>query len=185
MSDSVLWHPNAKRVIIPTAPQDLTFTGGGKKLVWHTTEGSTVEGAESAYRANRDCPHFTIALVNGKRVLHQHLPLNRAASALEHPQLTPETNRANCWQVEIAGDAAQSGDWPKQKYHYLHLLAKWIHKHAGVPMTEGVAWQHPERMGGTEFVNYSGHCGHVHAANNHHTDPGPGFHIGYVLKGVK
>jgi hypothetical protein len=100
-----VWHPNAKRVPIPSAPQNLTFTGGGHKLVWHTTEGSSIEGAESAYRAAGVCPHFTIALVNGHRVLHQHLPLDVAASALKHDS-GPQTNRANAIQVEIVGFAS-------------------------------------------------------------------------------
>lgn len=178
-----LWHPNAKRVIIPTAPQHLFFVGGGKGLVWHTTEGSTIEGAESAYRSNGVCPHFTIALVRGKRVLHQHLPLNRAASALQHPSGTLPTNTAFKWQVEIVGFAHRSGEWPLALYHHLHLLAKYINRHCDVPMTEGVSWRNPVRMQSHTFYNYEGHCGHMHAASqpDEHGDPGKGFHIGYVL----
>lgn len=177
------WHPGAKRVIIPSAPQDLVMVGGGKGMVWHTTEGSTIEGAESAYRAKGVCPHFTIALVNSKRVLHQHLPVTRAASTLEHPRGTLPTNTSNKWQVEVVGFAKDAGKWSHELYHYLHLLAKWINKHCGVPMTEGVSWLKPVRMSSTEFFNYKGHCGHVHAANQpaNHQDPGRGFHIGYVL----
>lgn len=179
----ILWHPSAKKVIIPQAPQNLAMVGGGRGVVWHTTEGGTIEGAESAYRAAGVCPHFTIAMVNGRRVLHQHLPLSRAASALQHPPGTLPTNTANKWQVEVVGFADESGSWSKQYYHYLHLLAKFFNRHCGVPMTSDVLWRNPKRMGQTTFYNYKGHCGHVHAASqpDNHTDPGRGFHIGYVL----
>jgi hypothetical protein len=177
--DKVLWHPGARRVVIDSAPQGLRFTGGGKKMVWHTTEGGSIEGAEGAYRANGDCPHFTIAYTNGKRVLHQHLPIDRAASALRHPQGTRPTNTADAIQVEIVGFAAQSHAWPKELYHYLHLLAKWCNRHYGVPMTEKATWRNPLKI--INFEEYAGHCGHVHVPNNDHVDPGRGFHIWYVL----
>jgi hypothetical protein len=156
MSD--LWHSGAKRVVIPQAPQNLGYTGGGRK------------------------PHFTIELRNGKRILHQHLPINRAASALAHPGGTAPTNTANAIQVEIVGFASKSGDWPKKLYHYLHLLAEWCKRHFNVPMIEHVVWQKPQKI--DDFVAYDGHCGHVHVPHNDHTDPGRGFHIGYVLNDI-
>lgn len=180
---STLWHPAAKRVIIPGV-QDITFKGGGKKVTWHTTEGRTVEGAEATYRQTKSIPHFTIGVKDNRRVLHQHLPLNRAATTLRHPSGTPETNRANNWQVEIAGLARESGQWGSRMYHYLYLLAKWLHEAVGVPMTEDVSWRNPVRLSGQQFYDYKGHIGHMHVPYNDHTDPGRGFHIGYVLNDV-
>lgn len=177
---TTLWHPNAKRVIIPSAPQGLTFTGGGRKLTWHTTEGSSADGAVGAYRASGVCPHFTIGLEHNRRVLLQHLPLNRAASALKHSS-GPETNRANNWQVEIVGFAAKSAVWDDQLYHYLKLLAQFINRHCDVPMRESVNWRKPTRLSGGGFYSYSGHLGHMHAPGNDHTDPGTGFHIGKII----
>lgn len=182
MSD--LWHPNAQRVLISTAPQNLLFTGGGRKLVWHTTEGASIVGAVGAYKSAGVCPHFTIYVDHGKRTLYQHLPVNRAASALRHPANTPSTNTANAIQVEICGFASESPDWPMSKYHYLHELARWIHTHCEVPMTEGVDWKHPTRLTESEFIRYEGHCGHMHVPNNDHGDPGKGFHIYHVLHDV-
>lgn len=178
---TLLWHPNAKRITIPTAPQDLTFTGGGHKVTWHTTEGSSSDGAVAAYKTNGDCPHFTIGYEHGKRTLLQHLPLNRAASALKHPS-GPETNRANNWQVEIVGFAAHSDNFDMKLYHYLNLLAQFLHRHCEVPMTESVSWRKPQRLTGGGFYQYAGHLGHMHAPGNDHSDPGTGFHIGYVIK---
>src|SRR4051812_4676674 len=110
MSDKKVWHPSAKRVVIPTAPV-LTFRGGGHKVCWHATQGSSAEGAIDAYRNSGSRPHFTIGIKNGKRVLYQHIPLNQAASALKHPNNTPETNRARCIQVEVVGFAEDAADW--------------------------------------------------------------------------
>lgn len=180
---TTLWHPNAKRIIIPSAPQDLTFTSGGHKLTWHTTEGSSADGAVAAYRAAGVCPHFTIGYDNTRRqrVLYQHLPLNRAASALKHPTGTQETNRCNNWQVEVVGFAAKSGLMFEQHYHYMKLLAEFLHRHCAVPMVSTVHWREPKRLSGPAFVAYRGHCGHMHVPHNDHSDPGTGFHIGRIL----
>lgn len=184
MTDKLLWHPGARKVLIPTAPQNLQFTGGGKKLVWHSTEGSGIEGAVGAYKASGVCPHFTIQVRAGERTLYQHLPINRAASALRHPAGTPATNTANAIQVEIVGFAENSAHWSMSMYHYLHLLAKWVHEHYGVPMRETVNWRSPTRLHGAGFVQYEGHCGHMHVPANDHGDPGTGFHIFYVLNDI-
>lgn len=181
---TLLWHPSARQVIIPEAPNNLKFTGGGKKLVWHTTEGPDIDGAVGAYHQAGVAPHFTIQVKDGRRTLYQHLPINRAASALRHPG-GPATNTANAIQVEIVGFAAGSGEWSQAMYRYLWHLARWVHDHFGVPMTtDGVLWRNPVRMSGDKFYNYSGHCGHVHVPGNDHSDPGRGFHIGYVLHGL-
>lgn len=179
-----LWHPAAKRVPIAAQQQNLTFTGGGRKLVWHTTEGSSIEGAVGAYRASGSAPHFTIYVSKlGVRTLYQHLPINRAATALAHPS-GPDTNRANAIQVEIVGFAAESGKWSRATYFYLYWLARWCNKHFAVPMRSapGVVWSHPRRLSGQAFFDASGHVGHCHAPGNDHTDPGVGFHAGRVTK---
>lgn len=178
------WHPGAKRVTISQAPQSLKFAlGAGMKLVWHTTEGSGIDGAVGAYRASGVCPHFTIAVSKfGKRTLYQHLPITVAASALKHPAGTQPTNTAGCIQVEIVGFAKDSANWSKATYYWLYWLARWIKKHAGVPMTTPVAWRHPSRMTQLGFYHAEGHVGHMHAPGNDHTDPGTGFHIGRVTK---
>lgn len=181
---ATVWHPSAKRVIIAQAPQGLAMTHSqGRYCTWHSTEGSSIEGAEAAYRANGDCPTFTIAHVNGKRILHQHLPITVAASALRHPTGTRPTNTLGKIhvQVEIVGFARDSGAWSDAKYHYLNLLALWLHKHGDIPLTTPVLWRHPKRLRESEPV-HSGHYGHMHWYNQDHTDPGVGFHIGKVIK---
>lgn len=182
MSAPVLWHPAAKRVPIASAPAQLQFTGGGHKVVWHTTEGAGIDGAVGAYKAAGVCPHFTIDISRGKRTLYQHLPINRAASALKHPAGTAPTNTACAIQVEIVGFAAQSGQWSRASYFWLWRLAVWCNKHYGVPMSTPVLWHHPVRLSGAAWVGAKGHVGHMHCPGNDHVDPGTGFHIGMVVK---
>lgn len=187
----LLFHPDAKHVPIPEAPQGLTYTGGGHKLCWHTTEpgktprpirASDIDSAVGAYHSNHDCPTFTIMVLNDKRTLLQHLPINHAASALKHPGGTLPTNTANVIQVEIVEFAAQSAGWADALYFYLHHLARWAHDHFAVPMTTPVKWKNPARLGERAWVDASGHVGHMHCPHNDHVDPGHGFHIGKVLE---
>lgn len=154
-----------------------SMTGGGHKVVWHTTEGSSAAGALGAYRASGAYPHFTLD-ENG--VALQHLPLNQYATALQH--IGPyETNRANAIQVEIVGFASQSGSWSDARYAQIKALGEYIHNKAKVPQDAKVSFSNPSRLSGAQFVAYAGHCGHVHVPNNSHYDPGTGFKIGKVI----
>jgi hypothetical protein len=180
----VLWYPKAKKVIIPATP-GLTPLNGRPKIVLHTTEGGSIEGAEGAYRANKSTPHFTIS----PRSVHQHLPVSLDGYSLEHPSGTPQTNRAGrVVQIEQVGFAANTGDWPDSYYKCVRDLCLWIHKQTGVPMSQisnGIAadFSNPSRISASEWADWSGICGHVHVPNNHHTDPGRGYHIGKVTHG--
>lgn len=183
------WHPFATKVVIPTAPQSLSFTGGGRKIVWHTTEGSSIEGAEGAYRAAGVCPHLTLQVKGLKRTLHQHLSLAVAGSALAHP-FGPQTNRANAIQVELVGFAEKSGLLRAVDYYYIGRLARWIDREYGngdgrMIGYRGVAWRKPRRLTGAGWVATSGQVGHMHCPGNNHRDPGTGFRPGLVLAGSK
>src|ERR1044072_3529110 len=76
------------------------FTGGGDKMVLHTTE-SPQEWIDSAINQFKNqgigTPHVSIGFRRGVRlpVLAQFLPFDQYAKTLEHPSGTPETNRAN------------------------------------------------------------------------------------------
>lgn len=181
MNPDTLWHPRAKKVIGNDAS---TFTGGGFKLCLHSTEGASVDGAISAYRANNSWPHFTLGYdrATRKRILIQHIPLNRAARSLKHT-LGPETNRANVIQVEIVGFAKDAAKWPPELYRYIHLLLLWLHRHCDIPMEA----HHPfigqhgyHRLSPTGWVKASGVVGHCHCPGNDHVDPG-NINVGKVL----
>lgn len=178
-----VWYPKAHRSVIRGQEGGTQLTGR-PKIVLHTTEGSSIAGAEAAYRASGgSAPHFTISRTS----VHQHIPINRSAYSLEHPSGTPETNRAGAViQIEQVGFAKDTGDWPDSYYQRVAELVAWIHANAGVPrqqVSNGIHadFTNPKRIPADEWANWSGVCGHVHVPNNHHTDPGTGYHVGLLL----
>ena len=194
---ATVWHPRAKRQQLEDAG---SFTGGGHKFVVHTTEGSTLESAFETVKGKRASPHFILEVKNGRRRLVQCIPIDRAARALKHDS-GPETNKANCIQVEVVGytshkEAVKQGhlelwvpNWPADIYKHLHLLMLWTHDHFAVSMRA----DHPfagqpgyVRLSGQAFVNAVGLVGHCHApsaAGNDHTDPGP-LNSHFVIHGA-
>jgi N-acetyl-anhydromuramyl-L-alanine amidase AmpD len=177
------WHPTAVRVPIAGTP-GLSPAAGRPKIVLHTTEGSTIEGAESAYRASGgSTPHFTIS----PRGLHQHIAVNLCAYSLKHPAGTAQTNRAGLViQIEQVGFASETDDWSDAYYDRVGALCRWIARQTDVPLKQvsgsiHADYSNPRRIPEDEFAEWSGVCGHVHVPNNDHTDPGRGYHIGKVL----
>jgi peptidoglycan hydrolase-like protein with peptidoglycan-binding domain len=174
-------------------------TGGGPKIVHHTTEGGSASGAISAFRSSRSWPTLTAAWSGGKLLVFEHMPLNDMARALEHPAGTLPTNTANCVQIEHVGFTDRSAweragspkgllvsDWPKARWLAIGALCRQIEKRTGCPAKSAVPaawWRTPQRLGQEMFVQASGHCGHVHVPSNHHTD-GEGFHIETILVGA-
>jgi hypothetical protein len=175
------WHPHAIRIPGRTAG---LHAGGGRKIVWHTTEGHSASGAIAEYRAHGGWPTFTFEyLVNGRSRVYQHMPISQAARALRHPS-GPETNRANAVQVEIVGFARDAPTWPHDKYRAIARLARWIEHAWDVPRRTTVRFGTPaHRMSGMEFFRYAGHCGHEHVPHNDHYDPGA-LRINLVLNSV-
>jgi lysophospholipase L1-like esterase len=171
------WNPAATKVEMEDAGSFVS--GAGRKIVHHTTEGSSIGGAEGAYRANHSSPHFTLDHDTG--ALHQHIPVTRAARSLKHTSGTPETNRAYAIQIEHVGFAAQTGSWSAAAYDRIATLCRWIEANAGVPRSSSVSYSNPSRMSGDAFFGYAGHCGHVHVPGNDHVDPGTGFKISSVI----
>lgn len=155
-----VWHPDAIRVPHQDAG---AFTGGGAKLVWHTTEGSSLPSYQGS------APHFTIDPRTG--TLWQHIPINRAARTLK----AGGPNFWNTIQVEIIGYARDSQAWPDSAYAHLRSLARWIEANGDVPRTSTVTFTdaaNVKRLSPDAFKAYSGHIGHQHAPGNDHWDPG-------------
>jgi hypothetical protein len=153
------------------------MTGGGKKLVLHTTESPRewIDGAIKQFTAGNGTPHLSIGYRKGFRfpVVAQFLPFDQYAKTLEHPGGTPETNRANAVQVEICGRAAESASWDDNWYRALANLFTLTRRRVGFPSKRPRQFARPTRYTGDGWVRASGIVGHCHAANNHHTDPGP------------
>jgi hypothetical protein len=161
------------------APRDAgTFTGGGAKIIHHSTEGSTFAGAMAAFRQGGDSfPHFTDTFENGVYRVHQHIPLSHAARALEHPPGTPETNRDRCIQIEHVGFAAHMHEIPEGYIAGIARLCRFIENQVGVARVAPFAFTPPgvaHRLGADTFHHFSGHLGHQHVPNQPagHSDPG-------------
>lgn len=160
------------------------FTGGGWKTVWHTTEGTGMNGVLSTLAAKDAAPHFVIDPKNGR--VTQCVALDRAARALAHPS-GPETNRANAIQIEIIGfstvtEARRVGapvsravpSFDADEYRRLAALAVLIEHRREVPR-HARPFKAPVKFSGDGFVKFAGHCGHVHVPGNDHVDPGVDF----------
>lgn len=147
------------------------FVASGRKIVWHTTEGSGIDGADSALRANGAEPHFLLDSQSGRLI--QYVGLRSASRSLRHPAGTPDTNRAGCIQIELVGFAAHTQNWSSLQLKRCAALVCLIEHRVKVPrraprmFAPGVP-----RVEGHAFVSASGHFGHMHVPGNDHWDPG-------------
>jgi hypothetical protein len=159
--------------LIPTA---------GDKLIWHTTEGSFASAA-SKFQTGADIPHVLISPSTGAVI--QYLPFDCFSKALEHPSGTPETNRAGCRQVEIAGSAAAAATWPTDYYRRLGALAVLIEHRTGIRRANYHTFKiGARRLTPVGFLRAKGHLGHEHVPNNSHWDPGA-FRFASLVAGMK
>jgi hypothetical protein len=166
-----LWHPQAVRRVHIDAGG---FTGGGRKLVWHTTEGGSLPNYGGS------APHFTLDPKDGR--LWQHIPLNRAARALQ----AGGPNFWNTVQVELIGfaDTKRANElglakravvnWTNADYARVAELARWIEANFAVPRKTSVKFKsHTAHLASLDAVKrYAGHIGHQHINGNDHWDPG-------------
>lgn len=171
-----------------------SFSGGKFKVVWHTAEGSSISGTYSAVAGKRAAPHFILDPKLGQVV--QCVGLDLSARALEHPAGTAETNRACAIQVEIVGfsdlNLAKSsraedrwvGNFGDKEWDAIAGLGYLIRRH--VPVANKVRnFTEPKKFGEQEFVNFSGHCGHIHVPHNEHWDPSTHFRGQKVVDRIK
>lgn len=167
-NDSGEWAP------LPTHP----------KLVLHTTEGGTIDGAISAFAANNSWPHVTIDPRLRTKV--QHVPLNRPARSLRNTSEPGETNRSPITaQVEIVGYAGRIAEMDHADLSWLATQLRVIADAIGCPWRCTVDFPathttHP--LSHADWDAYEGILGHRHAPENlsGHWDPG-GIDITYLL----
>lgn len=149
--------------------------GGPFKIVHHTTEGSTAEGAMTAFAQNRSDPHFTVDASN----IFQHIDTTEGARALHNDPGGVQTNRDSAIQIELVGFA----HLPKDSAALTNLarLCRWIEATHGVAKTWPAGLPRPARNGrdpgghnrNTQIWDgQSGHFGHCHVPENTHWDPG-------------
>lgn len=147
-----------------------TFDRDPRAVVWHTTEGTTVQGAVSVYKSIQACPHLTVDPETFERF--QHVPLDRSAFALRNLAGGCQTNTTGVIQIEVVGYAADSWSWSKQRLEWLgeEVLAPILEECPSIP--RGPIYTGP-RMTCAEWDVWSGgQCGHAHVPENDHWDPG-------------
>lgn len=147
------------------------------KLVLHTTEGGSIEGACAAYQNSNSWPHLTVD-PDADRIC-RHLPFDVSARSLKNLPGGIETNTAGVIQVEVVGFAAQPWlvDWEWVGRNVVGPVCREV----GIPVQSSVTWvAYPDsygrfaaqRLGFNEWLMYMGVLGHQHVPENDHGDPG-------------
>jgi hypothetical protein len=172
----MVWIPGYERIDLGPdgGPYDETRHPKG---CLHTTEGSTLAGAESAYRNYP--PHIGYDPV--KRIKRQYVRLDRYSYAFKGS----ESDDEYVIQVEMVGFARQTHLWSDQVYRNIaEDVIKPLEDLIGIPRTalnfhgegEGIILAHkdsPIRLSSTALRNYSGWLGHQHIPSpDAHWDPG-------------
>jgi hypothetical protein len=176
---SLQWAPGFER---HPGPVSGTYVSNAAwKIVIHTTEGSSIEGAEKAYADRNDYPHATID--GGRRRAVQHLPFDRPARALKHPAGGVETNNARTLQFELVGFAGQAADWSHDDLAWIGAQLAPVAAAYGVQLVsppfygDGCGWTLAtatarQRLGRMDWLAFNGLIGHQHVPGNDHWDPG-------------
>lgn len=148
--------------------------GGPYKIVHHTTEGSSAQGAMAAFQQNRSDPHFT---VDGSNI-YQHIDTAEGARALRNDPGGVQTNRDSAVQIELVGFAHLPKDG--RALTNLARLCRWIEQEHGVPRVWPSGRPLPAKNGkdpgghnrdAKTWDTQAGHYGHCHVPENTHWDP--------------
>lgn len=157
------------------------------KLGWHTTEGTSLAGAEPAFKNYP--PHLGVDPVRGHK--RQYVDLLRHAYAFAGS----ESDDEYIIQVEVCGFAGQSHNWSDGVLKWLgENVVKPLRDTVGIPDVVirhgfrgeggGIILASPDspiRIGAAELRAFSGHLGHQHMPSpDSHWDPGA-LPIGKIL----
>lgn len=150
---------------------------GHPKGCLHTTEGTSLAGAESAFRAYP--PH--LGYDPRYRISHQYIRLDRYAYALKGAESDDEF----VIQIEIVGFARDTHNWPTEWYRNIgEDIIKPLREAVGIPNNYQTFYgedsgfvlaspSSPIRLSNDAFRKYTGWVGHQHIpAPDEHWDPG-------------
>lgn len=186
-----MWLRNAEQIIGNSAG---TMNGdGSRKLLLHSTEGTTVESAVAAYEAHNSWPHLTVDCP--RRRIVQHLDLTVAARSLRNtPGGADETNRDGTVlvQIELVGTAVHPTTLgsPEDLAWFAHEVVRPVCAQLHIPIATSVTWaSYPasygagaaQRLSVAAWDAYDGILGHMHAPDNTHGDPGS-IDIAWVIR---
>ena len=156
-----------------------TYINAPWRGVLHTTEGSTAAGAIAEFASKNSWPHLTIEWPS-KRII-QHLSLDVGARALEHLPNTVETNLANCVQIEIVGNAAVTPNWPADQLEFIASVMRMVEALLPIPRRSELFFKpfpasfglnNGVRLSDSDWLAFTGWCGHQHVPRQTHGDPG-------------
>jgi hypothetical protein len=166
---------------------------GSRKILLHSTEGSSIAGAVGAFRANNSWPHLTVDCP--RRHVVEHLDLMVAARSLRNtPGGADETNRDGTVliQIEMVGSAVHPTTLgsPEDLTWFGREVLRPLHDLTGVPLVSSVRWEsYPasfganarQRLSPAAWDAYNGILGHQHAPDNQHGDPGS-IDIAWIIR---
>jgi len=181
-----VWLPSAERD--EAKPQGAgPFVGPVRIGLFHKTQGDGIEGARHTLHAKGAEPHFLteIRAAKGRRNI-QMVWLDRAARALRNQAGGVETNRHGVIQWEIVGYSEV-----EHEHDYTEADWLWFGRECvgpvcdllGIPKVAAEFHDYPPenghrlgsepwRMTDQEWNGHAGLCGHQHAPENAHGDPG-------------
>ncbi|MDH6610342.1 hypothetical protein M2164_005977 [Streptomyces sp. SAI-208] len=185
-----------------------TYPGSAMEVnvvCWHSTEGTSLP----SYDGGSMAPNFTAKpdFAAKRLVWYQHFDFDVSSRALRNLSGGVETNTLNVCQVEIVGtcDPATHTKWSQAGIRHLYTaelpdwairdlaaFAKWANANHNVPLSSGLTFKaYPSsyggngvRMTGSQWNNFTGHCGHQHVPENDHGDPGA-FPMAAILAAAK
>ena len=156
------------------------------KVCWHTTEGTSLAGAEASYKPYP--PH--LGYDPRTRQGHQYVSLDRHSYALRGD----ENDDEYVIQVEVVGRAAETPGWPAEWYHNIGTdVVRPLRALLGVPDAHLrfydpkevpfrlASSSSPIRLTAAAFRTFAGHLGHQHVPYpDEHWDPG-GFRLDLAI----
>ena len=152
-----------------------SYVGGPYRIVHHTTEGTSAQGALDAFRKNRSDPHFTV----DQTTIYQHIDTSVSARAMRNTAGGVETNRLSAVQIEVVGTAGKAK--PRATLENVARLCRWLeathaisHEWPNGPPKPAINGKDPggHNRNAQNWVKRGGHYGHCHVPENIHWDPG-------------
>lgn len=161
------WMPGATRDPVSSIGP---WTVGELAGLIHTTEGLDFSAMDRVLKQKGACPHFLVSVTGA---IKQYRPVGDAATALVNKPGGVETNRKRVVQIEVCGFASKP-DWPVAQREAVAKIMAFCAGH-GVPLVSSVKFTGASgvrRLSGDQWLAYKGWCGHQHAPENDHWDPG-------------
>ncbi len=159
------------------------FTGGGNKLLLHTTEGRSFSGAFVTLDKNRSWSHFLLSFEEKRKA--QFIEIGQGAKSLSNNAADGyQTNKANVVQVEICGYSNEAPNWSTAKLDWLAQCFSEIRQAWNFPLNHLDFKVPATRLSDKAFVDYAGITGHQHCPDNDHWDPGA-LNVPYIVSKMK